>query len=173
MKGIIRLCAVLLCCSGFAGERKITGAFGFTFGRRLQGGEYMGKDTYHVTPRKPLRDFTLYLVLTTPKSKKIYGIGATRKFATKEERTAEVKLLLSLLETKYGPSQVLDKETQIRLRLQHMEAYVRAPVVVKLATPFELRNPSLTIYYEHTELAKLAEKERIEIEAANTDASGL
>ncbi len=176
MKKIYLLFAslVVLSSTSFA-ESKIEGGFGVKLGDIFLPESAIGKAAltdgtplYQYSPNKKFRSFSDYYVLTTPKTNKIYSIWARGEFENTETAKKEQALLMSLLEKKYGKGEkqgLLDSFNDLkRLDQGHRDILVRI---------IGFTDVVLEISYNDRPLVKLAEKERLEIEAAKVDDSGL
>ena len=87
IKAFLILASVLLASvsTSLSAEEKIKGAFGVKFGQILSSQmiktselafTYVGDGTYSFYPDKKFRSFSTYVIKITPKTRKIYGVGA-------------------------------------------------------------------------------------------------
>ncbi len=139
---------------------KITGAFGVTFGETVGVLKSNGlnpspietiEGAYFFQPEKGYKVFSNYLVRVTPKSRKIFNVGAFGKMENKEVCETELKTLERILNKKYGkPSNQTDKFILINQEKGGIRAVCKSN--------------SLNIYYLDFELQDQARKEKEEIE---------
>jgi hypothetical protein len=127
-----------------------------------------GTPEYDITPVSPFRSFTDYYILITPLTHKIYAIEAQGNFDNSDMAKKEQAVIMQLLTDKYGP--VADQEPdEIMDNGQHISQGHR----LVLTSVKGFTTATLLIQYIDTDLAGLAEKERIKTEAKKVDAGGL
>jgi len=172
--------AVLLAFAsmGFAAEEKIEkieGAFGIKLGEVFDPANAVGKGAltdgtpmYQFSPAKPFRSFKSYYILITPKTNRVYSIWGIGEFENTPTAQKEQDLVLEILKQKYGDR----KKEGLMDRLSDLKQIVQGDrsVVVKINGVIDV---TMDIRYYDEPLRKLAEKERLEIEAKKVDASGL
>lgn len=157
------------------GQEKISGAFGMTIGEAFDPATAIGESEltdgtplYRFTPEIEFRSFTRYFVMITPKTKKIYAIWATGPFKNTETAKKEQALVMEILRQKYGELKepgLFDAMGDV-LMIDHGDRYIVTKISGFTDITFDIR------YYDR-ELKELAEKERLELEAAKVDSSGL
>jgi hypothetical protein len=146
---------------------KIGGAFGMKLGEVFNpadaagGPSTAGNDaTYEFSPRIPYQAFRRYYVLVTPKTHRIYCIGATGDFKNVAAAKKEQVVLFRLLQQKYGG----DQETGPADASNDAKRINRGnrSVAIKVDGLFGV---AMEIEYFDKPLAEAAEKERIELAA--------
>lgn len=148
---------------------KIAGAFGLKFGDEIDSSssviseKYYNKvnDSYDFTPKKPFRSFSTYLVSITPKTRLIYRIHAAGVMENNSACTDEQKVIMSLLEKKYGKTEVDNIIAQ------------EDPMMTVAVNCSGDSKVSIYINYMDFDLSFQSEKERLEIEGEKVDSSGL
>lgn len=176
MKFLLFVCAIfgLGVKAAFASE-PIEGAFGQKFGDVFdiekaisKGALTSGTPMYEFKPDKGFRSFSRYFVLVTPATHKIYSIWGLGKVPNKETGAQEQSLVMQLLSEKYGDIDKADPMDAFN-NIKHITKGSRY-VLTKIDGVMDF---SIEIRYVDQELEKLAEKERLVIEAKKVDASGL
>lgn len=169
----------LVCLVAFAqnatAAEKIEGAFGMKLGEVFEPAKAVGKSEltdgtpmYEFAPEKTFRSFKKYFVLITPKTNRIYsiwGIGSAENTPTAQKEQA---LIMEILRQKYGEGEkqgIFDAMTDLT-RVNQGERQV----MVKISG---ITDVTIDIRYYDAPLTKLAEKERLEIEAKKVDSSSL
>jgi len=156
---------------------KIEGAFGLklgdTFDIKTLGAKAIpssgGSLMYNFTPTNPMRSFTRYGVVLTPKTHRIAGITAMGDYDDKAGAQKEQAVVLALLTKKYGAQ---DK-AQIEDQLDSNKRIVQGKRMIMMFIDAGVNKARLTISYADETLFNLAEKERIELESRKLDSSGL
>lgn len=154
---------------------KIESAFGVKLGDVFEPTKAIGKGSlidgtpmYQFSPAKPFRSFTRYFVMITPKTNRIYSIWGIGDFENTPTAQKEQALLLEILKQKYGEK----KKDGLMAQLSDLKQIDQGDrsVVVKISGMMEV---TMDIRYYDEPLRKLAENERLEIEAKKVDSSGL
>jgi hypothetical protein len=157
------------------GQKKITGAFGinlgdkFDFDMKIGAGELTdGTPLHKFYPSKSFRSFENYYVLTTPKTGIVYGIWGIGSMENQSKSKKEQALIMSILEDKYGKADKdgLFSEIEGEKRIDQGNRYI----IVNIEG---FSDVTIDIRYYDSELKKLAEKERVELESSKLDSSGL
>ena len=174
MKILVSL-ALLIFSALASAQSEITGAFGLSFGDVYNANQATGErrltDGTPILSFKPDRvfaDFTAYFVLITPTSSKIYGIWAMKASPNTSTCKKDQAVIQSLLEKKYGEP---DKQ-ELMAALSDAITISQGPRAV-MTKCSGLDDVTLEIRYNDRDVASLAERERIDIEASKLDASGL
>jgi hypothetical protein len=154
---------------------RIEGAFGVKLGDTFDPVKASGKGAltdgtpmYQFTPEKPFRSFKRYFVMITPKTNRIYSIWGIGDFENTPTAQKEQALILEILKQKYGEKKkegLMDRLSDIKQIDQGDRS-----VVVKISGMMEV---TMDIRYYDEPLRKIAEKERLELEAKKVDSSGL
>jgi hypothetical protein len=177
MKHIKYILALFAFClvSHLQAQEAITEAFGMKLGSNFDPSTAIGMSKltdgtpmYQFAPDKTFRSFQKYYVMITPQSKKIFCIWATGPFENTPTAKKEQDLIMELLKKKYGEKQkegLLDSIGDIS-RIDNGNRYI----ITKVSG---FMNATLDIRYYDTELEKLAEKERLTLEASKVDSGGL
>lgn len=167
--------ASIVFLSAASAQEKIESAFGLKLGDVFDISQATGKTQtkggnpiYDFKPKNPVSGLTIYRVMVTPTTHKICLIGATGSAATTSEAKAKQAVIMSLLNKKYGES----APPKIGDAFSDSKRITQGTRVVETNVSGILE-AMLTLTYCDAELATLAEKERIAIEAAKTDAGGL
>ena len=165
----------LLFSSQTYGEEKITGAFGMKLGNYFDPSSAIGSTEltdgtpmYRFSPKKEFRSFDRYYVMITPKTHKIYGIWGIGKAENTEKCKKEQAIIMELLQKKYGFQEkegLFDSLWDMK-EIDQGNRYI----IVKYSGFMDV---TIDIRYYDRDLEKLAEKERIELEASKVDSSGL
>ena len=175
IKAFLILASVLLASvsTSLSAEEKITGAFGVKFGQILDSQSIEGtyerfgddKYTYIFYPDKKFRSFSNYFISITPKTRKIYGVGAIGDMDDDSTCEKEQALIMAIIKKKY------------RGEIEKHELFSQQTIVQDnrgIATICRgLSNVNLVITYMDTKLSELAENERIDLESSKVDSSGL
>jgi len=156
-------------------EDKIEGAFGKRFGDVFDPVTAIGKhaltdDTvmYQFKPENPFRSFKKYYVLITPTTNRIYAIWGVGPIGNTEKGKKEQALVMKLLIQKYGvPNKegLFDGFYDLK-QISQGNRYVMTKLTDYTDTTIEIR------YYD-SDLEKVAEQERLAIEAKKADSKGL
>ena len=151
----------------------IESAFGMTLGQTFTkdhqsfaGMDYTtaGERMYRFKPENKFRSCSDDHALTTPKTSKVYMIWATGYVGREEAKCeAEKKVIMSILEKKYGASR--DSDT---IEQDHRWIAVRCKRKYKNGARYDM-----DIRYVDAEISMAGEKERVEIEAAKINTEGL
>jgi hypothetical protein len=154
---------------------RIEGAFGLKLGDAFDPASAAGKGAltdgtpmHQFTPEKPFRSFKRYFVMITPKTNRIYSIWGIGDFENTPTAKQEQALILEILKQKYGEKKkegLMDQLSDIKQIDQGDRS-----VVVKISGMMDV---TMDIRYYDEPLRKLAEKERLELEAKKVDSSGL
>lgn len=171
----IALLVIFLSATIALGE-EITGAFGINLGEKFEMSSAIGESKledgtpiYQFTPKSPYRTLEKYFVLLTPQTRQVYSIWAIGEFSEKAEAIKEQSVLAELLSKKYGQ---LTEPSGFSASIKKAKRLsVGGRSVLLLVDGFSSAN--LEIRYYDEALKALAEKERISIEAAKADPSGL
>lgn len=172
------ICLLLGSSQAFAVE-KITGAFGIELGKKFDPSTVTGKrsladgtSVHRFKPKKRYHTFSNHYMKTTPKSHLVYSISADGDMENKSVCENEQAILMSILESKYGPR----KKQFFRITLDnHRTIYQMQNNRFVDTWCFGLTDEdvSINIQYIDYDLSAQAEKERIEIETEKVDSSGL
>ena len=179
MKNVVSvvLAAVLalLISSTVNAEEKITGAFGMELGQAFNPQEAIGKGSltdgtpmYQFSPKKKFRSFSTYYALITPKTHKVYSIWAAGSTENDPSCKKEQALVMAILQKKYGKV----KKGQLFSSLYDIKEIDQGNRYVSTKCS-GFGNVSLDIRYKDKKLEEQAEKERIILESAKVDSSGL
>jgi formylglycine-generating enzyme required for sulfatase activity len=154
---------------------KISEAFGMKLGDVFDPTKALGQSKledgtpmYQFSPTQAFRSFTEYYVMITPQTNKIYCIWAQGPFDNPEMAKKEQALVMELLKEKYGDKQkqgLFDSIGDV-MRIDDGNRYI----ITKVSG---FSTATLDIRYYDTELQKLAEQERLKIEATKVNATGL
>ena len=123
---------------------------------------------YQFSPAKTFRSFTQYYVLITPQTNKIYCIWAQGPFENTDVGKKEQALVMELLKQKYGDKQkqgLFDSIGDV-MRIDDGNRFI----ITKVSG---FTDVTLDIRYYDSDLATLAERERLKIEAKKVDPTGL
>jgi len=172
LKSIILFCSLI---SAIFAQEKITEAFGQKLGGDFDPSSAIGKTAltdgtpmYEFSPSKTFRSFKRYYVMITPTTHKIYSIWAIGTFENTATAKKEQALLMELLIQKYGEEKkegIFDAMSDVK-RIDKGDR----DILLKISG---FTDVTLDIRYYDRPLEKLAEKERLAIEAKKVDASAL
>ena len=158
-----------------AKTEKITGAFGITLGQKFDTSTAIGKGSltdgtpmYQFSPQNPFRSFKRYYVLITPKTNKVYAIWGIGDMENNEIAKNEQAVIITILQKKYGKEQ----EQGLMASMYDARTIDQGNRYVMVKTS-GITDVTIDIRYYDKALEKLAEKERIEIEAGKANSSGL
>jgi hypothetical protein len=178
MKKIRPLLAILLITTFANAEESISrieGAFGISLGQTFEPANAIGESAltdgtkmYQFSPEKPFRSFKRYYVLITPKTNKVYSIWGLGDFENTPTAKKEQALIMEILKNKYGEKEkegFMDSLSDVK-RVDHGDR----SILVKISGMVDI---TMDIRYYDDELRNLAEEERLQIEAAKVDSSGL
>ncbi|MFW5751758.1 MAG: hypothetical protein ACOCW8_00315 [bacterium] len=154
--------------------QKVTGAFGFKFGETFNINDATrtsetknGLPLYGVTPEKPVKYFKNYFLKITPKSKKIYSIWGIGHYNSNQRCVTDLEVVKALMEKKYGEFNKPD------FSFHEIYSFYGDSKIISIKCQNNFSDADLYAIYTDTRLEEVAEKERVEIEAENTDTSGL
>ncbi|MFZ2279914.1 MAG: hypothetical protein WAW39_19105 [Prosthecobacter sp.] len=172
---LLVIAALITCQLPALAQDKIEGAFGKKLGEIFNPSSAIGKGEltdgtvmYQFKPEKPFRSLKTYYVLISPTSNQIYsiwGIGSTANAATGKQEQA---VLMELLTQKYGSS---EKEGITDALYDRKQISQGPRQILTKVTGFS--DVTIEIRYTDIELAALAEKERLVIEAGKANGAGL
>lgn len=156
-------------------EEKISEAFGIKLGQVFAPSGAIGKNSltdgtplYRFSPKKKFRSFSIYYVLITPKTHKVYSIWGVGNMENDPSCKKEQALVMAILQKKYG--KVAKDELVLKLYdIKNIDQGNRY-VLTKCSGFLDV---SLDIRYIDKRLQTLAESERILIESEKVDSSGL
>ena len=175
LRSLLVVASILLCAPATHAEDKIEGAFGKKLGDTFDPATAIGKGAltdgtvmYQFTPQSPFRSLTKYYVLITPTTNKIYsiwGLGDAGNTATGKK---EQDVLMELLTQKYGApkKEGLFDALHDAKQISQGSRSVLTKVTGFVDATLEIR------YYDH-DISKVAEKERLAIEAKKAGGTGL
>jgi hypothetical protein len=177
-RGVSYYYILLLVLIGIGTSRateKIEGGFGVKLGdffdpltATREGSKGDGGTAYFFAPVNPFRSLTSYHVAITPRTKKIFAILAEGEFKSLEEAKMEQAVIMALLTEKYG----IEKEQGELEKLQNMRGVSQGMRFV-CAQIRDDANYSLVVMYYDSDLARVAESERIRMEKQKAAGSGL
>lgn len=150
-------------------SRPITGAFGIKLGGQVPAKQVikrLNNISLLIRPSRKFRNFSTYMVLETPKTKKVYSIVCWQDFETMSEATEEMNIVRSIFERSYG-TRFQDSDDGLKKVLSLKQKNREISLIVD-------RKPlkaTLTIYYADHALFVHADQEEKQIEMQNTDAS--
>ncbi len=156
-------------------KQKISGAFGMTLGQKFDPSSAIGRSAltdgtpmYQFDTKRPFRSFNSYYVMISPITKMVYSIWGIGKIESRGKCKKEQALIVEILRGKYGePEDEGMAETLLdAVKFDHGNRHI----IVKCAG---FMDDSIEIRYYDRKLEKLAEKERIKIEAKKVDSSVL
>jgi hypothetical protein len=127
-----------------------------------------GTILYEFSPPANFRSFEHYYVMITPQSHKIYGITAMGNFDNTDQAKKEQAVVMEILKEKYGPEQVQG----ISDAMDNVERITQGNRYV-LTKVSGFTDGTLDLRYYDSDLAQVAEQERIAGEVQNTDTNSL
>lgn len=151
------------------GQEKIMGAFGLKLGEMLDTKTMSPLDKsntrYIFKPSTPFRDFKLYEVRVTPRSRRIYTIMATKRVFDAKKAADEMHYVSDVLQKKYGVKPIeimLDKQAGLGFKLDD-----RVITVLVVATE---STSGLIIMYLDAKGAESAKAENAKLRKTEIDA---
>ncbi len=173
-KIIFAICMSLFVSVSMAEVLPIKGGFGFKLGDTFDTSTAIGTKSrkdggvlYVVNAVKPFKDFSMYMLQITPKTKiihTIYGVNFLNDYQLCKNKQA---VLFKLLQDKYGT------DSRDVISMDSVKNIVQGEKTVDVRCIDNFDNSTYIITYHSVKLAQLAEAERIAIEGKKINTDGL